>query len=98
MRAECEGTGRRQLWQLFECRVLRPVFDGHRPTPYAELAEALAYAGRDQAMNALITARRMFARILRSVVAEYVTNDQAIEDEIHDLMAIVSRPAQDHGP
>src|SRR2546430_1488073 len=43
------------------------------------------------ASNRLITAKRLFARVMRSVVAEYVNDERGIDDEIKDLMRILSQ-------
>ncbi len=95
MHAECIGTARAQLWQLFEQRLLGPMFDGQAAPLYEDLAEQLGYAHKVQAMNALVTAKRMFARILRTVVSEYADGEDGIEQEIHELKRIVSQPAHD---
>jgi hypothetical protein len=44
-----------------------------------------------EASNALVTAKRMFVRALRSVVAEYATDEAGINGEIEELRAILSR-------
>jgi hypothetical protein len=44
----------------------------------------------EQASNVLITAKRMFARALRSVVAKYADAGD-VETEIRDLKSILAR-------
>jgi len=95
MRSECVATGRSNMWQVFERRILSPICDGAQPPPYSLLVEELGYEKDSQAMNALITAKRMFTRIMRQVVCEYVSGDEAIDEEIRDLMEIVRHPAHD---
>jgi hypothetical protein len=43
-----------------------------------------------QASNALVTAKRMFERQLRSVVAEYAGDESEVESELMDLRRIFS--------
>ena len=43
-----------------------------------------------QASNLLITAKRMFARVLRTVVGEYALGSEEIESEIRELMEVLA--------
>jgi hypothetical protein len=44
-----------------------------------------------QAANALVTAKRMFTRILRGVIGEYESDEEEIDSEIDDLHKILAR-------
>jgi DNA-directed RNA polymerase specialized sigma24 family protein len=90
MRAECDATSRPEVWGLFESRVLGPTLDGIEPPPLRELVSRHRLASAEQASNLLITAKRMFARHLRLVIAEYVPPED-VEEEIRVLMQILSR-------
>jgi RNA polymerase sigma-70 factor (ECF subfamily) len=79
-------TTRPDLWGVFFDRVLGPAFDGSQPSAYSELIARLGFADEGQAANALHTAKRIFARILRSVVAEYEQTAAEIDDEVAELM------------
>jgi hypothetical protein len=39
----------------------------------------------------LVTAKRMYVRVLRSVIGEYARDEQEIDDELADLQAILAR-------
>lgn len=86
VQAECEATGRAAFWQLFELRVVGPMLDGVEPPPYDELVRRFGFQSPTQASNALLTAKRMFARALREVVAEY--DDP--EAELNELRMILA--------
>jgi RNA polymerase sigma-70 factor (ECF subfamily) len=90
MRAECEESGTAYLWGVFESRVLVPTLEGAPPLPYNELVARFGFASPVQASNALITAKRTFARILRAVIAEYAGADE-FEAELRDLQQILAR-------
>mgnify|MGYP001190400014 FL=1 len=90
MRTECEAEGQSQYWELFRARVLGPVFDGSAGEPYAGLVRRLGFATPAQAANALVTAKRHFARTLRAVVAEYLTDPAQADAEIADLQRILA--------
>jgi RNA polymerase sigma-70 factor (ECF subfamily) len=85
MRASTEQT-RPDLWGVFSDRVLGPAFDGSQPSAYVDLVQRLGFTDEGQAANALHTAKRIFARILRSVVAEYEQTASDIDDEVGELM------------
>jgi len=84
-------THRAALWRVFESRVLLPSLQQADPPPYEQMVREYGFATPTQACSAVVTARRMFARFLREVVAEYTDgDDSAIEDELIDLRRIVA--------
>jgi hypothetical protein len=91
MRAECERSGRDDVWGVFECRVLEPTLRGTPPASYSDLVARFNFRSPAHASNVLMTAKRTFERVLRSVVAEYAEDEGQVEQEIEDLHAILSR-------
>jgi len=55
------------------------------PPPYEELVAQFGLKSPAQATNALATGKRMFARHLRAVIAQYENGDQAVRAEIDSL-------------
>lgn len=90
MRAECEVLGQSSRWRVFEIRVLQPILEGAPPLDYDEVVRSCGFASPAQASNALITAKRMFARTLREVVAEYAVDHDEVEEELRDLRRVLS--------
>lgn len=90
-RAECDASGRADLWAVFEARVLGPTLGGRAPAPYEELAASLSLAAAADVYPLLVTAKRMYARNLRAVVAEYAGGPSAVEGEIAELRAALSK-------
>ena len=91
MRAECEVTGHKERWRVFQARVLSPLLDNVEPVEYEELVEECGFTSPAQASNALITAKRSFNRILREVVAEYARDTEEVEEELRQLMLSLSQ-------
>lgn len=91
MRKECGATGRLDVWGVFECRLLAPALEGTEPADYGELVRRFGLQSPSQASNVLVTAKRMYARTLRGVVAEYSGDAAEIEAEIGDLYRILAR-------
>jgi DNA-directed RNA polymerase specialized sigma24 family protein len=92
MQAECEGKGNQRIWEVFRLRLLEPQLEGAEPIPYKELFNRLGFQSDAEAGNALITAKRMFTRLLRSVIAEYARTEQDIDAEINELRRILGGP------
>ena len=93
MQKQCEDSGRPDIWGLFDSRVLAPSLGGTDPLPYEQAVERYGFQFPAQAFNVLTTGKRMFARVLRSVVAEYAEDEQEVETEIRELRAILGRLA-----
>jgi RNA polymerase sigma-70 factor (ECF subfamily) len=91
MRDECQTLGRPEIWGVFECRIVRPAFDGIEATPYEELIEKFALETPLAAYNLLTTGKRMFTRMLRWVAAEYAEDETLADQEIDDLKSVLSR-------
>ena len=85
MKRQCRMGRHAQLWTVFEQRILRPMLEEAEPTDYEELARMLGLRSASQARNTLTTAKRMFVRVLRTVVGEYTLDDTQIAGEIREL-------------
>lgn len=91
MRTECQAAGREDVWGLFECRVLASLVPDAAPVEYGELVRRFGFQSPSQASNALVTAKRMYARILRGVIGEYARDAAEVEAEIDELHRVLAR-------
>lgn len=89
MRRECDAKGRSSLWGVFECRLLNPMLSGAEPPPYEDLVAHFGFQSPIQGANLLITAKRMFQRVLRETVRQTVADENDVESEIADLKKIL---------
>jgi RNA polymerase sigma-70 factor (ECF subfamily) len=94
MREECGADARAQLWHVFETCALAPLFNGTEAPAHREVMQKLAFNSAQQVSNALVTAKRLFARVLRSIVGEYAQDKEEIEAELRDLWTILARSGQ----
>jgi len=85
MKAACSDCPER--WAVFKLRLLDPILDQADCPPYQELLKQFDFESPSEASNVLITAKRMFQRCLREVVAEYVGDGPEIDLEIEALIA-----------
>jgi hypothetical protein len=84
-------TQRPDLWGVFQERVIGPAFDGAEPMSYADLVGRLGFKDEGQAANTLHTAKRIFARIVRGLAAEYAATATDVDDEVGELLSVLSR-------
>jgi hypothetical protein len=91
VKTECLASGRSAYWSVFDCRVVAPIFDGVEALPYEHVVERFGFRSPTEASNALVTAKRMFVRALRAVVAEYARDQDGVDREIEELRAILSQ-------
>ena len=91
MRERCQAAGREDVWTVFDCRIRAPMLESVPIVPYEQLIQRLSLTTPLEAANILVTAKRMFQRTLREVIGEYAMEPDAVEDEIRDLIDILSR-------
>jgi DNA-directed RNA polymerase specialized sigma24 family protein len=96
MRAQCQATGRMDLWEVLEVRELRPAVENVAPMPYSEIVERYGFTTPKQAQNALTTAKRCLGQALRSVLAEYIADEQKLEAELIYLAETLADAAHLH--
>jgi len=89
MHSECRRKNRMLIWDVFSRRLLDPFLDGSRPPRYEDLVSTLGIDSPTQAMNALVTAKRMFRRTLRDVIQETVAETDDVDREICELKRIL---------
>ena len=90
METECQQSEREDVWGVFQSRILAPIYDGNDPVGYEQIVADYGFASPAQASNALMTGKRMYARLLRLVISQYAASDQEIEEEIQELQRIVA--------
>ncbi len=73
MKSECDEADEGVRWILFQDRVVGPLLSGSEPCDYVAFAKQHGLENEKAAMNMLVTAKRQFARVMRDVIAEYVT-------------------------
>jgi len=91
MEAHCKQVDRPDLWLVFTERILGPTVDNSARPPHERIAVDLKLESSKAASNLLITAKRLFARVLRLIVSEYVSDQRGIDVEIEDLTRILSQ-------
>ena len=91
MQSECEKKDMSDHWGIFRDRVIDPILNGREPPSYAALAERYRFTSPHAAGNRLVTAKRMYAKSIRSVISEYTTDPVEVEEELEELFRALSR-------
>jgi DNA-directed RNA polymerase specialized sigma24 family protein len=90
MEEDCRSPGKDQprrthIWELFQLRFLKPVLEDETPANYEVLVRRFNLTSPFDAQNMLATAKRIFERHFRGVIAEYEQGERAIKAEIEDF-------------
>jgi hypothetical protein len=91
MQAECVAKRADSTWELFRVQVVGPTLEGTERVPYARLVEQLGFESPAQAASALGTGKRMFRRHLRDVLIEYQFDVEDLEQDVGELLRILSQ-------
>ena len=86
-----DQTSQSAYWAIFDARCLQPILEGRPPVQFADLCGKYGMAER-VARNALVTVKRRLARTLRREVRELTGSDEDVDQEIRDVMEILSGP------
>lgn len=90
MQKECQKKDRLDVWAVFDCQILQPTLQDAKPLAYEDFVGRFGFQSAVQASNVCITAKRMYQRALRGVVAEYADPSQ-VDAELRDLFEILSQ-------
>jgi len=91
MKADCEANRQPQVWGVFKCRLLAPVYEHSEPVEYEEVCRRFGFASPEQASNALMTAKRKFLRAFDKVAFAYRHDGEETSDVLRELVEILSR-------
>ena len=87
----CLQDGKKVHWQVFRARVLKPIMAGVEPSPVSELCKRLNIENKDKVSNMVVTVKRRFRMAMARRVRQHVDSDDEVEQEIQDLMKILSK-------
>lgn len=90
MEKECRAQGRADQWGVFDSRMVGPILRQEEPQSCDALMARYHLTSPAQASNLLMTAKRTFIRLMRTVISEYVSTEAEIDQEIADLEHVLS--------
>ncbi|MCK4293879.1 MAG: sigma-70 family RNA polymerase sigma factor [Planctomycetes bacterium] len=87
----CSRDDKALHWQVFHARILGPIMAGAEPESLAGLCKRLGIENTAKAANMIVTVKRRFQAAIKDRVRRYVDSDEEVEQEIRDLMKILSK-------
>jgi RNA polymerase sigma-70 factor (ECF subfamily) len=91
VRGACFRDGKKVHWQIFRARVLDPIVAGVKPSPVSELCRRFNIENKETVSNMIVTVKRRFQVAMVRRVRQHVDSDEEVEQEIQDLMKILSK-------
>jgi len=91
LKQEYCGTDRSVHWQVFQEKVLTPIFEDREEPSLSALCRRYGIEAEKKASNMVITVKRRFSTVLRRVLRKYVQLDSQVEQEFDELVEILSR-------
>lgn len=88
---DCEQNGQDKHWKVFRMRHLLPILQGTKPLSYARICRECGIETPAKATTMNVTVKRKFETLLRRRVRKSVDSDEQVQDEIRDLMSILSK-------
>jgi len=95
IREEYLRTARDGHWRVFEARVLAPILRQADAPPLEEICRACGIEDEVKASNMVVTVKRRFQAVLRQRLRDLVPSEGEVELEFHEILRILSQPAQD---
>ncbi len=93
VRRQCIAANQETHWNIFHGRVVEPILNDTPIPPLPELCVRFGVSKPEQASAMQVTVKRKFHSALRSEVRRYVASDTEVDDEIAELMTILSNGA-----
>ena len=91
LKTECCRDNKTVHWEVFNAKFLQPIIHGSAPPSLATICTTYNIQGESQASNMIITVKRRFRRILERHVRNFVESDADVEEEINELIIILSK-------
>jgi DNA-directed RNA polymerase specialized sigma24 family protein len=91
LRQEYYSTGRAAYWEVFREKVLAPILQDSDEPALSWVCDQYSIETEKKASNMIITVKRRFAAVLRRVLRQHVQSDSQVEQELGDLVEILSR-------
>lgn len=88
---DCYQTGKKVHWQIFNTKVLGPIFGTGKSPSMTELCKKYGIDSEAKASNMIVTVKRRFRAILKRRLRQFVHSDSEVEEEFNELMKILSK-------
>ena len=90
VREDLSEDGKENYWAIFDARVLRPKLEGVKPVRLKELCHKYGIPSEGTVTRIVENVTKRLKTTLRSSVGRYVGSEEEIDEEIRDLIRIIS--------
>jgi hypothetical protein len=97
VKTTCRGQGLQIHWQVFEDRVLQPIFDNTEAPSMREICEQQGIETESIASNMLVTVKRRFRAVLRRNLRLTVLAEGDVDTELREILSFFGKSAQEAG-
>jgi len=87
---KCAASGKQLHHAIFEIRIAKPILESIKPPSMREIARQNNMEEK-QVANILLTARRVFQRLLHEEISAYESEDSSVAVEIAELFDSLSK-------
>ncbi len=87
---ECRNTDKAAHCDIFLQRIIAPILHGAREQPLADLGAKYGITEK-QAGNCLLTAKRVYRRMMEDEIRLYAKTEEDVDDEIRELFLILGQ-------
>ena len=88
---EYYSTGKSTHWEVFNAKVLTPIFGNTRPLSLAKICKKYGIEKQSQASNMIVTVKRRFRVVLMRQMRELVQSDSELDEEFRELLEILAK-------
>jgi len=87
----CCRTDKEVHWNVFQDRIVGPILENTETVGLAEICAKHGVESEAKASNMIVTVKRRFSAVLKQCLRKHVESDEEVQDELHELLRILSR-------
>lgn len=88
---DCCRTGKEVHWNVFQDRIVGPILENTETVGLTEICARHGVESEARASNMIVTVKRRFNAVLKQCLRKHVESDEEVEDELNELLRILSR-------
>ena len=91
MREEYCNSGKITHWEVLQATIVSPILEHAEAPSLAELCQQYGIESKKKASNIIVRAKGRFNTTLWKHLRQFVQSDEEVEDELRDLIEILSK-------
>ena len=91
LKTELHSEDKLVHWQIFDSRILRPIFDDLPPPPMTDICRQFGVENEEKASNMIVTVKRRFRVILERFIRKMVQADSDVQGELTEIVNLLSK-------